>query len=321
MPTEAIAVIGATGAQGGGLVRAMLADPARRFTPLALTRKPQSPAARALAAAGAELAGADLDDEDSLAEAFEGVHGVFAVTNFWEHHSPEKELEQARKVARAALRAGVRHVIWSTLADTRDVMALDDPRMPVLKGRYKVPHMDAKGEANAVFRELGVPTTYLYTSFYWENLVHFGMGPTRDADGALVLAMPLGRKRLPCIAVDDIGACALALFAQGEAVVGRHVGIAGQHLDGDEMAAALARALGEPVRYQPIGFPEYAQLGFPGAEDLANMFQYKHDFNEMYLASRPVEATRRLHPGLMDFDAWLVRHGAELAQPPNPVAA
>ncbi|HUG23105.1 NmrA/HSCARG family protein [Piscinibacter sp.] len=317
MNKVSVAVLGATGAQGGGLVRAALSDPARRFAPRALTRKPQSTAAQALARAGADVVAADLDDVDSLAYAFAGVHGVFAVTNFWEHHSPEAEHRQARNVAIAAQRAGVKHVVWSTLEDTRDAMALDDPRMPVLMGRYKVPHMDTKGEANAVFRELGVPTTFLYTSFYWDNLIHFGMAPQRGADGDLVFTLPLGDVRLPGIAASDIGACALALFAQGDRAIGRDVGIAGEHLGGAEMAAALVRALGEPVRYHAIGFASYAQLAFPGAAELANMFQYKHDFNDCYCASRPVAATRALHPGLLSFEGWLDRHRAELPVPSN----
>jgi uncharacterized protein YbjT (DUF2867 family) len=309
-----IAVLGATGAQGGGLVRAMQADPQGLHAPRALTRRPSSDPARALADAGAEVVPADLDDLDSLVHAFDGMHGVFAVTNYWEHQSPQAEHRQARNVALAAKRTGVRHVVWSTLEDTRALVPLDDPRMPVLGGRYKVPHMDAKGEANAVFGELGVPATFLYTSFYWDNLIHFGMAPRRGPDGSLAFTLPLGEARLPGIAAADIGACALALFRQGETAIGRHVGIAGEHPSGAQMAAALGRALGEPVRYQAIGFGDYARLGFPGAPDLANMFQYKHDFNPRYCASRPVAATRVLHPALLGFDGWLARHREALAR-------
>lgn len=303
-----IAVIGATGAQGGGLMRALLANSDGRHAARALTRRPVSDAALALAAGGAEVVHADLDDEESLVRAFDGMHGVFAVTNYWEHHSPQAEQRQAHNVAAAAMRARVRHVVWSTLEDTRALVPLDDPRMPVLGGHYKVPHMDAKGEANAVFDELGVPTTFLYTSFYWDNLIHFGMAPQRGADGSLVFTLPLGEARLPGIAAADIGACALALFRQGADVIGRHVGIAGEHLSGAQMAQALGRALGEPVRYQSMAFGDYARLGFPGAPDLANMFQYKHDFNDRYCASRPVAATKALHPELAGFDRWLARH-------------
>jgi uncharacterized protein YbjT (DUF2867 family) len=308
-----IAVIGATGAQGGGLARAILADPARQFTLRAITRKPDSPAAAALAQAGAEIVPGDLDDPATLARAFAGAQGLFAVTNFWEHFSPEREFRQAGHIAAAARAAGVGHVIWSTLEDTRRAVPLDDARMPTLMGRYKVPHFDAKGEADALFD--GLPVTFLLTSFYWDNLVHFGMGPQRGEDGGLRFVLPMGDRKLPGIAAADIGACALGLFRQGKPAIGRRVGIAGEHLTGAEMAAALARVLGEPVQHVDMPYADYAALGFPGADDLANMFHYKHDFNEAFCAARPVALARALHPGLMSFSQWLERHVQGLRVP------
>lgn len=307
MPVKpVIAVIGATGAQGGGLARAILADPARPFALRAITRKPDSPAAIALARAGAEVVPGDLDDPATLAAAFAGAQGVYAVTNFWEHFSPEREYRQAGHIAAAAREAGVGHVIWSTLEDTRRDVPLSDARMPTLMGRYKVPHFDAKGEADALFADL--PVTYLATSFYWDNLIHFGMGPQRGEDGGLRFVLPMGEKKLPGIAAADIGPCALGLFRQGQAAIGRRVGIAGEHLSGAEMAAELARVLGEPVQHVAMPFADYAALGFPGADDLANMFHYKHDFNAAFCAARPVDQARALHPGLMSFRQWLERN-------------
>ena len=313
------AVVGGTGAQGGGLVRAILADSSRRVRPVVLTRAPDGAAARASADAGATVVAADLDDRASLAAAFAGAHGLFAVTNFWEHHSPERELRQAENIAQAAAQANVKHVIWSTLEDTRRFVPLADARMPTLMERYKVPHFDAKGEANAFFTAAGVPTTFLYTSFYWDNLIHFGMGPQRDAEGRLVFALPLGDRPLPGIAASDIGACAFGVLARGEAMIGQSVGIAGEHPTGIEMAQALGRRLGEPVQYRSIPFAEYAAYGFPGADDLANMFQFKHDFNDAFRAPRDVARARELNPGLLDFAGWLDRDGAALAR--NPAAA
>ena len=178
-----IAVIGSTGAQGGGLVRAILADPERRFTARAITRRTDSDKARALAAAGAEVVAGDADDPVSLERAFAGALGVFAVTNFWEHLSAERELKQAMAMARATKAAGVAHAVWSTLEDTRHSFPLDDPRLKTLRGKYKVPHFDAKGEADAVFAAEGAPTSYLMSAFYWENFIFFGQGPRRGADG------------------------------------------------------------------------------------------------------------------------------------------
>lgn len=303
-----IAIVGGTGSQGGGLARAILSDPAGGYIPRVLTRDPGSSKARALAAAGAEVVAADVNAADSLEHAFAGAHGAYCVTFFWEHFSPATELAQARAMAAAAKSAGLRHLIWSTLEDTRHWVPLDDERMPTLMGHYKVPHFDAKGEANHFFADAGVPTTYLLTSFYWDNLIHFGMGPKRDDAGRLTFTLPMGDQKLPGIAAEDIGRCAYGLFKQGETFVGRTVGIAGEHLTGAEMAAALGSALGTEVRYQDIPPEVYRGLGFPGAEDLGNMFQFKRDFNQAFCGARDVAFSRSLNPGLMTFAAWLAQN-------------
>lgn len=307
-----IAVVGATGAQGGGLARAILADPKGGFALRAISRNPDSDKAKALAAAGAEVVQADLDDEASLRAAFKGAYGAFCVTNFWEHFSPDKEIAQGKNLANAAKAAGVRHVIWSTFEDVRDFVPLDDDRMPTLQGRFKVPHFDAKAEANAFFEEADVPTTFLYTSFYWDNFIHFGMEPQRAEDGTLVLAIPMGHKRLPGIAADDIGKSAYGIFREGLKHVGATIGVAGEHLTGDEMAAALTDALGEKVTYYAIPWDQYRALGFPGADDLGNMMQFKHDFQEDYLSARDLDVARRLNPEMQTFSKWLEKHGSAI---------
>ena len=149
-----IAVLGSTGSQGGGLVRAILADAAGGFAARAVTRDTSKDKAKALATAGAEVVKGDLDDVESLKKAFAGAHGVYAVTNFWEHFSGDKEKAQAKNVADAAKAAGVKHVVWSTLEDIRKFMKADDKRMPMLQEKYRVPHFDAKAEANASVQRL-----------------------------------------------------------------------------------------------------------------------------------------------------------------------
>ncbi len=307
-----IAVIGATGAQGGGLVRAILGDAEGGFAARAVTRNPDSDNARALADLGAEVVQADLDDEASLRQAFEGAHGAYCVTNFWEHFSPDKEIAQATSLAAAAKAGGLQHVIWSTLEDTRNWLPLEDDRMPVLMDRFNVPHFDAKGEANAVFAEAGVPTTYLLTSFYWDNLIHFGSEPQRGEDGSLVFALPMGDRKLPGIAVEDIGRCAYGILREGTQHVGATVGIAGEHLTGSQMAAALSDAMGEPVTHYPVPFEEYRSYDFPGAEDLGNMFQFNHDFADYFCDARSLEVSRRLNPSLMSFSDWLAVNGERI---------
>src|SRR6266480_3945545 len=307
-----IAVIGATGAQGGGLARAILNDKNGSFIARAITRNPNSDKARALADAGAEVVTADLDDVQSLKKAFEGAHGAFCVTNFWEHFKPEKEMSQARNMAEAANDADVKHVIWSTLEDTRKSIPLSDDRMPTLMGKYKVPHFDGKGEADAIFAKLGVPTTFLVTSFYWENFIYFGMGPKKGADGKLTITLPMGTKKLPSIAAEDIGKTAYAIFEKGTEMIGKTVGIAGGHLTGAQMAKSLSKALGQQVNYNAVPPATYRGFGFPGAEDLGNMFQFNSEFEQDCCDARNISETKTLNPELQTFDRWLAQNKARI---------
>jgi len=300
-----IAVTGATGTQGGGLVRAILADPNSGFAVRAITRDPNKDKAKALAAAGAEVVQGDLDDVESLKKAFAGAYGVYGVTNFWEHFSPERELEQAANQARAAKAAGLQHVIWSTLEDTRKWIPLTDDRMPTLMGKYKVPHFDAKGEADGIFTELGVPTTFLVTSFYWDNFIHFGMGPKKGADGKLAITLPMGTRKLPSIAAEDIGKVAYSIFEKGDELIGKTVGIAGGHLTGAQMAKSLTKALGQEVKYNAVTPEAFRAFGFPGADDLGNMFQFNSEFEQDCCDARSISETKSLNPELLTFDRWL----------------
>ena len=307
-----IAVVGATGAQGGGLVRAILADRNGEFIARAITRNPESEKAQALTKLGAEVVAGDADDPSSLERAFTGAYGAFCVTNFWEHLSTQRESAQATAMARATRKARVQHVVWSTLEDTRRTVPLDDDRLPTLQGKYKVPHFDAKGEADRVFAEEGAPTTYLLAAFYWENFITFGAGPRKGPDGNLVLALPLGGVKLPGIAAEDIGKCAYGLFRRGIGTVGQRFGIAGEILSGPEMAEKIGRALGRKVTFQDVPFDVYRGLGFPGAEDIGNMFQFQAILGDEFVRSRDPERARSLNPELLSFDAWLQANAARV---------
>lgn len=309
-----IAVVGATGAEGGGLARAILADPSGEFACRALTRKPDSPAARALADGGAEIVQADLDDEQSLRSAFEGAHGAYCLTYFWERFSAEVEIERAANLARAAKAASVPHAIWSTWEDVREWFPLDDPRMPTVQGRYKVPFFDSRAEGDRYFHELGVPTTYLLTTYQWEAFFTRG-APRRGEDGRLSIAVPLGDKRLPGIAAEDIGRCALGIFKRGEALIGQQVGLSAEQLTGDEMAAAMSAALGEVVRYTPIPMQVFRTLPIPGIEMAANMFQFMADANDDYCAHRDPAVARSLNPTLQTFAGWLADNAPRIPIP------
>ncbi len=303
-----IAVVGATGAQGGGLVRAILNDKQSGFTARALTRNVNSDKAKALAKLGAEVVAVDIDNKASLKKAFAGAYGAFCVTFFWDHMKPEKEMAEAASMARAAKAAGLQHVIWSTLDDTRKWVPLSDNRMPTLGGKYKVPHFDGKGEADKYFSQEGVPTTWLLTSFYWDNFIYFGLGPKKGPDGKFAITFPMGDKKLPGMAAEDIGKCALGIFKRGKEFIGKKVGIAGEHLTGAQMAAAFSKAMGQEVHYNDVPPEVYRGFGFPGADDMGNMFQFKRDFNDVFCGARDLKFSRSLNPALQTFEQWLAKN-------------
>jgi uncharacterized protein YbjT (DUF2867 family) len=304
-----ITVFGATGAQGGGLAHAILNDKNSEFAVRAVTRDPNSDKAKKLAEMGAEVVAADVDDKQSMVKALQGAYGAYFVTFFWAHFSAEKELAEAKSMAEAAKEANLQHVIWSTLEDTRKFVPLDDDRMPTLQGKYKVPHFDAKGEADKFFTDAGVPVTFLRASFYWDNLIYFGSGPKKGPDGKLYLTFPLDDKKMAGIASEDIGKAAYGIFKRGKELIGKTVGVAGEHLTGKEMAAALSKSLGQEVIYNNISPETFRSFGFPGSDDLGNMFQFYRDFEEDCNRVRDVKFSKELNPELKSFDTWLSEKG------------
>ena len=307
-----ITVFGATGAQGGGLAKAILNDKNSEYSVRAVTRDTNSDKARELANLGAELVTADIDNPQSIRKALEGAYGAYFVTFYWAHMSPEKEYNEAKSMAEAAKDMGLQHVIWSTLEDTRRWVPLSDNRMPTLMGKYKVPHFDAKGEADQLFIDLGLPVTFSRASFYWDNFIFFGSGPKKGPDGKLYLTFPLDDKKMAGIAAADIGKCVYGMLQRGKEFIGKTIGLAGEHLTGEEMAAAMSKALGKEVIYNNVSPETYRGFGFPGADDLGNMFQFYRDFEEVCNSVRDVNFSRTLNPELKSFDAWLSENAGRI---------
>lgn len=309
---KVIAVLGATGSQGGGLCGAILEDPSGEFACRAITRDPSKDQAKALADKGAEVVAADIDDVESLKKALAGAHGLYAVTNFWEHFSADKEKEQARNIAEAAKAAGIKHVVWSTLEDTRKLMDASDKRMPFLQDKYRVPHFDAKAEADEFFK--GLPVTYLVTSFYWDNMYMFGLAPSKNDDGTYTWTLPMGNAKLAAISARDIGKIAYGIFKAGDEYVGKTVGVAGGTLTVEDMGKTLASVLGVSVSYNAVEPDDYRAFGFPGADELGNMFQVYRDFENEVLGARSVELARKLNPELESFEDFVKRQRDAIMQ-------
>ena len=184
-------------------------------------------------------------------------------------------------------------------------------RDPTLNRNWKVPHFDGKGQADAVFADLGLPTTWIRASFYRENLIRFGMGP-EGVDDHFTITFHLGDRSLAGIAVEDIGKTALGIFKAGDRHVGQTLGIMGEALTGNKMATQLSDALDVKIIYNAVTPDTYQVFGFRGAEDLGNMFQTNRDFEAEYLANRDVALTRELNPELKTFQAWLKRYAKDI---------
>jgi uncharacterized protein YbjT (DUF2867 family) len=307
-----ITIFGATGAQGGGLAHAILQDKNGSFGVRAVTRDINSDKAKELAQLGAEVVAADIDDPISVENALRGAYGAFFVTFFWAHFSAEKEKAEAAIYVEAAKKADLKHAIWSTLEDVREYVPLNDQRMPTLHGRYKVPHFDGKGESDKLFTAAGIPTTFLMASFYWDNFIYFGSGPKRGEDGKLALTLPIGNAKMAGIAAEDIGKCAYGVFKRGTEMVGKRIGIAGEQLTGNEMADELSKALGEQVVYNKISADVFRGFGFPGADDLGNMFQFYDEFEKELNKTRDVSMSKQLNPDLMNFEQWLTKYANKI---------
>ena len=307
-----IAVVGATGSQGGGLVRAILNDPKGGFGVRAIVRDVNSLKAKELAKLGAEVVPGDVDDVESLKKAFKGAYGAYCVTFYWAHMSPDREIANAKALATAAKAAGIQHAIWSTLEDVRKFVPLSDNRMPTIQGKYKCPHFDTKGESNRFFTDLGVPVTFLQTTFYWDNFIFFGLGPKKGPDGKLAITFPMGDKKVAGIAAEDIGKCAYGIFKKGREFIGKTVSIAGEFLTCAQMAAGLSKAMGREIRYNEVTPDVYRSFGFPGADDMGNMFQFYRDFEKEFCSVRDLKAVRALNPELQTFEQWLTKNAGRI---------
>jgi len=307
-----ITVFGATGSQGGGLAHAILDDPESEFSVRAVTRNAHTKKAVELAHKGAEVIIADIDDKESMHRALEGAYGAYFVTFFWAHFDADKEREQARHMAIAAKAEGIQHAIWSSLEDVRKFVPLEDNSMPTLLEKYKVPHFDAKGESDHFFTDAGVPVTFLYPSYYWDNMVYFGTGPKKDADGKYALTLPMGNKKMAGVAAEDIGKVAYGIFKKGKSLLGKYVGAAGELLTIKDMAEKLSKALNKEVVYHEVTPDQYRGFGFPGADELGNMFQFYRDFDEVCNSVRDPAESKELNPQLLSFDKWLEKYADKI---------
>lgn len=294
---KTILVTGATGAQGGGVARHLLKS--GKYRVRCLTRNPNSDKANALKLAGADVRRGDLDDPASLATALDGAWGVFGVTNYWEHFA--KELPQGLSLVDAVAKAKVPHFIYSTLPYVKKLTG----------GKLEVPHFDLKGQIEEHARALKLGATFTNVAFYFENFMYFSP-PRKQADGSFAFAFPQGDVPLAGVAVEDVGGVVETIFRDPDSFKDRTVGIVGDDLPGTQYAAILSKALGKKVVYSHMPREQFAALGFPGADDLANMFEY----NRLHIPNRQadVHESLRLYPAMQRFEPWVKANKARLLE-------
>lgn len=288
---KTILVTGATGAQGGSVARYLLNE--GNFRVRALTRDANSDKAAVLKQAGAEIVEGDLADIESLRSAVQGCYGVFGVTNFWEHF--DKEYEHGKNLIDAVAESNVEHFVFSSLPPAKQISG----------GELEVPHFDIKAELENYARKLIPNTTFVHVAFYYENFLSF-FPPQKQADGNFAFGFPQGETKLAAVSVDEIGGVVLAIFSQPEEFKGKTIGIVGDDLPPAEYAATMTRLLGKAIKFNHIPREVFSAFGFPGADDLANMF----DFNRRFIPERKADLamSRTLYPQISTFETWLAEN-------------
>lgn len=279
-----ILVTGATGQQGGAVVRHLLAD---GWSVRALTRNINKPAAEALATAGVELFQGDFTDRVSLDRALDGVYGAFSVQQPWEH-GPEKEVEQGKAFADAVKNANIEHFVYTSVGSAET--------------NTGIPHFDSKWEIEQYIRKIGLPVTTVRPVFFMEN---FFMPDWKNGIKQGTLAMALKEeKTLQLTAVDDVGGVVAMLFNQPGKYKNGIFEIAGDELTGSEIARIFAEKSGKPLNFVELTVDQVREY----SKEMAIMFQWFNDVG--YKVNIP--KAREMYPQLTSFETWVAGTGLKI---------
>lgn len=287
-------VVGATGSQGGSVVRALLGRGEYRVR--AITRAPRSEQAQALRAAGVEVLRGDLDDRRSLRTALAGAEVAFGVTNYWEHFDREAEL--GLKLVDALADSGVRHVVLSSRPSAKRIS----------NGEFSIASFEGKARMEDAAMAIGLPATFVHPAFFYENFLSLFV-PQRQADGTFRFGFPQGDAPLAGFAAEDLGGAVAEIFARGESLIGERLPLVGEVSTPAEYAEVMAAVSDEVVRYRHVPWEVFLTYGFPGAHDLANTFDFYR--TQEARARAGLIACKTLFPGVRRFARWLVEHRAE----------
>ena len=313
-PNRTILVFGATGAMGSHVVKHLLADEQNNWKIRAFTRNPDSSHAQTLNELDRERVECQqgyLNDYDSISAAMKDVYGVFCNTNFWVDCTVTTERRQGLAVLEAAEKAEVQHFIYSSL----------DACAHISHGKIPLPHFDAKASveheidwrrSDEFMRQdsgwYSSCVSVLKTLAYFENLFAFfkpSKGKLSDGREGLIFSVPAADAPYPFVALDDIGWFTAHIFANRDTWGGRTLAIGGDRLSFAQLAATFERVTGISAEYQPMSDEEFLALGMPNAHDPLNQFRFHREYGPY----RDHEALRKIHPDLMNFEAWLQHSG------------
>jgi uncharacterized protein YbjT (DUF2867 family) len=292
-----ILVTGATGGQGGSVAKYLLQG--NKYRVRALTRHPESKKALVLKEAGAEIIKGDLADKDLLQHAVKGCYGVYGVTNFWEHF--QKEYDHGMNLIEVIKNSDVQHFVFSTLPSA----------VKTSNGQFIVPHLDIKAELEDYTRRLKIPATFVHVAFYYENFLTF-FPPQLGEDGSWHIALPQGETKLAGVAVEDIGGVVAEIFNAPKEFLHQVIGIAGDDISLNEYTSVMTKILQRSYVYDYVPYTTYASFPFPGASELANMFE----FNRLYIPERKadVEMSKKLSSSIRSFETWLTGNAQRFHQ-------
>lgn len=298
MTDKLIVVFGATGRQGGSVVRFLQQKGGFRIR--GVTRDSNSEAAKKLAASGVEVVQANQWNADEVQKAVDGAYGAFVLTDFWKPDTMGKEQEVSKIVIDACKKAGVQHVVYSDLENTEKLSG----------GKFKVPHFTHK----ALAADYAEAQDFKYFTrvrppFYYQNFQSF-FPPKKEDDGTLVFTLPLTEKAyITSFDVDDYGEAVANVFANPEKYNHVIVNMGVEHLHPQEYVEIFAKVTGQKAKYNSISRETYAGFGFPGAEELADMFGWFEEYTYFGPDADPKKYQKELYPNAISFEDWLKKTG------------
>ncbi|XP_070535586.1 nmrA-like family domain-containing protein 1 [Ptychodera flava] len=293
---KVIAVVGATGSQGGSVARALLQE--SRYKVRAITRNPISEKAVALKTLGAEVVKADLDDMASMVAALDGSYGLFSTTFNNDQFDVNIEIRQGKTMADAAKDTGIEHFIYS------GVKRVDDAKA------RSCSLFQSKLVIEDYINEIGVPMTCVMFGSYMENYTN-DLYPTKLDDGTLLFNIPLGDKAWDIISLTDAGSAISAVFDKPSEFIGKRIPLVSDRHSIPECAEVLSRHL-SPIVFKASNITprEYSKLEFNGASEFATLYEYLQTEESKFKDG--TKLTRRLNPEAKSFEQWVIANKESL---------